>query len=218
MQYLNDFDIVRTVFFYRGSAIQASGATALNPVTNAVYGQTVPSPNCRPEIGYYEFSIPNDLVRMYERGRALCSVTNLWTGVWSDSVVDWDHEQIALYSNIMQPYGYDARTAASPFKIWSGTAINHSGNLFYLNSSSTSDQSSFLTSHTFQTIAPLPSSISFQFASVETAMNQAITSTPFHTVQMFNSVGGTPYPVSVCIELTFVVPRVAATSSVKAIL
>lgn len=220
MQYLQDYDVARVLFFSRGTGItNGSGAVIANPPTNTVYGSSVALPASDAARGYFEFSIPQDLARMYEKGRALVSVTNVWSGEFEDPNVNWDVEQIALYSNLPQQYGFDARSFNQPMKIWAGNAFRVGGggggggtSRFYINSSGQTTNSPFLNGHTIQSVGPIPNVIKFQFSSIETAMNSA-----FHPVSFTRTSGGVTYTLSVAIELTFVVPRISATSTVKTI-
>lgn len=168
MQYLPDYDVLRTVFHYKGVLI--NNGTALSATINTLspFGPNVVAPTADPLTGFYAWTIPPEISRLLEGGRALVSVTNLWTGVFNSSYANWDHEQATLYCNLTQQYGLDTRSFAKPLKLWSGTAKLVSGSHFYYDTSD-QDLSNLINKHTVQTVAPLPSVLGFQLTSSEAA-------------------------------------------------
>lgn len=206
MEYLPDYDILRVPFFYRGDCYH-NDLTQVQPNTLIPFASGLGVPIAEPQKGSFTWQIPMSVARLLEAGRALVTVTNLWSDVCDLgglSSANFSQEQVALYCNLSQTHGYDTRNANKPMKLWQGTmsTVGSGGNEHYfLNYTA---PAGIVTSQTVQTFAPIPSSISFQFSSAQVAPGSQQRPVPF-----MDSHGGSSYSVSVLIELAFVVPRAA---------
>lgn len=211
MEYLPNYDIVRVPLHYKGAVLHPG---AVSSASLPCFANGTSPPVANPAKGLFQWSIPSEIQRLLEAGRALMTVTNVWSGVFSETNIDWDHESVALYANLSQPYGYDTRNASKPLLVWSGPGFNHSGNTFYLNYQT----DNLVSGSTVQVVAPLPATLTLQFSSIETAPayggGDNATATGRH-VSFLTAAGES---VSVHVDLTFVVPRQAKQGGVLPIL
>lgn len=228
-----DHDIVRMTFAYQGQTLLEGGSSPYWKDTvdmPVVYGTPLAQPGAVPDQGFYRFEIPADLQRALQSGRSHAVVTRVWTGVFDTFVPAptfsstntyltygpaFEREDIILYSNISEAFTFDSRTYTPSSAIWRGNAIKQQDFFYHINSNTPFNLSN---SNTFQTISPLSNTITFKFSSCEDGVQGS--QRPVKLSRTYStSDGGTPptytnhtTPISVQIEMAFIVPRISHTT------
>lgn len=102
------------------------------------------------------------------------------------------------------------------------------GNHQYYLDTSDQDNGNILNKHTFQTLAPIPSVLGFQFSSIEDSIGGRQRPVNFKSMELYGTavdpitsrtyitIAQPQLPVSVSIDMAFVVPRIAKTTGVTA--